>query len=186
MHVHPTEPRFTIQDTFNGIEATIPAARNGFVLLFMSAWIVGWGVGELSAIHQLLSHGNGPPELFMLAWLAGWTMGGAWAAGTIAWQLGGREVVVVGPSTLQHRIEAFGIGRTRTYQLADVKDFRTVELVRSPFANQSAWLPSFTGSVGAVAFDYGARTYRFAPSLDEAEAKLLVSKLGARLSGRSA
>lgn len=68
---------------------------------------------------------------------------------------------------------------------------------RTPAAFLTFWLLAWTvggtfalatvlwhlagGGYGPIAFDYGARTFRFAPSLDEAEARLLINELAPRL-----
>ena len=185
MHVEPESARFAIETTPDGLRAVVPARRSSFVLLFMCVWLGGWVFGEVHAIQELLSPSEKTPYLFLLVWLAGWTLGGALAIGTVAWQFAGREVISVGSSTLEHRIEAFGIGRTRSYRLSEVKNLRATDYSANPFTNQAAWFPPVTGSgFGPVAFDYGARTMRLAPALEAAEAKLLVTKLSSRLPRR--
>ncbi len=182
MHVEPQSPRFALESTPAGLRAIVPARRNIFVLLFMCVWLGGWAFGEMHAIRELLSPSEKTPQLFLTVWLAGWTLGGAFALGTVAWQFAGREVISVNGTNLEHRVEAFGVGRTRTYRLSEVKNLRATDYSANPFTNQTAWFPPVTGSgFGPVAFDYGARTLRLAPALEEAEAKLLVSKLAPRL-----
>lgn len=46
------------------------------------------------------------------------------------------------------------------------------------FRSSFSW---WLGGVGMIAFDYGARTYRFGRGVDEAEAKQLVAELQRRL-----
>lgn len=155
------------------------------MLLFMCVWLCGWVFGEIHAIRELLSPSEKTPQLFLMVWLAGWTLGGAFALGTVVWQFAGREVITVSSAELEHRVEAFGVGRTRTYRLSEVKNLRATDYSANPFTNQATWFPPVTGSgYGPVAFDYGARTMRLAPALEEAEAKLLVSKLSPRLPRR--
>jgi hypothetical protein len=182
MHIEPESPRFSIESTPNGLRAVIPARRNVFVLLFLCVWLGGWVFGEMHAIGELLSPTKNSPQLFLAVWLAGWTLGGVFAVGAVLWQFAGREVVSIGSTTLEHRVEALGIGCTRSYRLNEVKNLRATDYSANPFTNQMAWLPPVTGGgFGPVAFDYGARTMRFAPALEEAEARLLVSKLAPRM-----
>ncbi len=160
----------------------MPARRSWFVLLFLSAWLVGWAFGEVSVIRQLTNPTEKTPVLFLLVWLTGWTVGGTFAFAAVLWQLGGREVLSVDTATLAHRVEAFGIGRSRTYKLSEVKILRATEYSANPFTNQAALMPPLTGSgLGPVAFDYGARTFRVAAALEEAEAKVLVARLAAHM-----
>jgi hypothetical protein len=182
MHIEPQSARFSVEPVPGGIKATVPARRNWFVLLFLCAWSVGWVLGEIHAIKVLTSPSESSPQLFMLVWITGWTIGGVFVAATILWQLAGKEVLSIGPTLFEHRVEAFGVGRTRSYKKTEIRNLRTTEYASNPLTNQTAMLPPVTGAgYGPVAFDYGARTFRFAPSLEDAEAKLLVEKLAAHL-----
>jgi hypothetical protein len=182
MHIEPQEARFHVEPISDGLRAVIPARRNWFVMLFLMAWLGGWFFGEVSVAGQLLKPGDKTPSAFLAFWLAGWTLGGAFAASAVIWQLAGREVITINSATFVHRAEAFGLGWSRSYRTSDVKNFRSTEYALSPFTNQRAWFPPVTGSgFGPVAFDYGARTIRMAPSLEEAEAKMLVRELSSKL-----
>ena len=182
MTVEPEPPRYALDVTAEGVRALIPARRSVFTLLFMCVWLCGWAFGEMHAIDELLSRSEKTPVPFLMVWLAGWTLGGALALAGVAWQLAGREIISIGSTTLEHRVEAFGMGRTRSYRLSDVKHLRATDNALSAFGSQAAWLPPITGSgFGPIAFDYGARTIRLAPALEEAEAKLLVNGLASRL-----
>lgn len=185
MHVEPESPRYSLETTADGLKAVIPARRNWLVILFLCAWLVGWALGEIQAIKELFAPSEKSPTLFLMAWLAGWTIGGAYAFAAVIWQLAGIEIISIDGTTLRHRIEALGIGRTRAYKASEVKDLRATEYSTNPFTNQAAFFPPLIGSgFGPVAFDYGARTLRLAPALEEAEAKSLVRQLGARLPRR--
>lgn len=182
MIIEPQTARFQIVTTSDGLRAIIPARRNLFIMLFLFVWLGGWGVGEVNASRELLSAKATTSTAFLSFWLVVWTIGGAFAFTTILWQIAGREVITVNPSTLSYRVEIFGLGRTRSYRAIDVRSLRATEYSMNPANNQSAWYPPLTGSRnGLVAFDYGARTIRLAPSLEEAEAKLLVRSLSSIL-----
>jgi hypothetical protein len=162
----------------------IPAARNWFILLFLLAWLGGWLMGEVSVSKQLLNSADKTPAAFLSFWLVGWTIGGVLAAGAVLWQLAGREVLTLDSSSLLHRVEAFGIGRSRSFRTSEIKNLRSTDYPSSPFMNQRTLFPPIVGTgYGPVAFDYGARTYRIAPSLDEAEARMLVTEIASRLPG---
>jgi hypothetical protein len=151
-------------------------------MLFLIVWLGGWSFGEASAIRELSNPGDKAPSAFLAFWLVGWTLGGAFAISAVLWQLAGREVITVNSVALSHRVEVFGFGRTRTFRASDVKSLRSTEFASNAFTNQRAWFPPLAGSgYGPVAFDYGARTIRIAPSLEEAEAKMLVQELSSRL-----
>jgi hypothetical protein len=163
----------------------IPARRNWLILLFLVAWLGGWIMGEVTVSKQLLNIADRTPVAFLSFWLVGWTIGGIFVMGAVVWQLAGREVITVNSSSLLYRVEAFGLGRSRSFQTSEVKNFRSTEYAASPFMNQRTLLPPLVGAgYGPVAFDYGARTFRIAPSLDEAEARILVNEMNSRLPNR--
>ncbi|MGH2687976.1 MAG: hypothetical protein ACRDKW_04095 [Actinomycetota bacterium] len=97
-----------------------------------------------------------------LAFLAVWVVGSVHGAYAWLWQFAGREIVAVRPSSLVLRREIFGFGRSREYDLRHVRDVRVSPATRGGIA------------IGPLAFDYGARTYRFGGGVDEAEARDLV------------
>jgi hypothetical protein len=182
MDIEPQAPRFSSEVTSQGFRVVIPAKRNWLILLFLVAWFGGWVFGELSASEQLLNSADNTPVAFLSFWLVGWTIGGILAAGAILWQLAGREVVTIDSSSLSYRVEAFGIGRSRSFRTPEVKNLRSTEYASSTLMNQRMLFPPiFGGGYGPVAFDYGARTFRIAPSLDEAEATMLVSEIASHL-----
>lgn len=175
MKVEPASPRFSLSPMPDGISASIPARKNWFYCLFLPLWLCGWGLGEFTAIHEIAS-GKGMP--FVLVWLAGWSVGGCWAVCMLLWQLAGREVITVTAGELVYRVAFCGIGRTRRFSLPEIRRLRAVDYSNGVFSHQNKWSPPLFGSgVGPIAFDYGARTYRMAPSLDEAEGYHLVLAL---------
>ena len=184
MEVEPQAARYRSEVTPDGYRVVIPVTRNWFVILFMYAWLTGWAFGELNVSAQLARGGDKMPAAFLSFWLVCWTLGGLLWIATLIWQLAGREVVSIGPTMLSYRGEAFGLGRTSSFRLATVKDLRPTADPVNILMYRRSWLPPIFGvwpRYGSVAFDYGARTFRIAPSLDEAEAKLLVKELSAHL-----
>ena len=182
MEVKLQSPRFRTESTARGFRVDIPARRNWLLILFLGAWLGGWVFGEMDVSKQLLNSPSQEPMAFMSFWIVGWTIGGSVAITALLWQLAGHEVIDIDSSRLKYRVQVFGIGRTRSYAVADVRELRSVTYERGPFFNQRSLIPPIFGSgYGPVAFDYGARTFRFGPSLDDAEAKMFVAQVAARL-----
>ncbi|MGM9514664.1 hypothetical protein ACS5PK_10465 [Roseateles sp. DB2] len=180
MQITPQAPRYQLSINADGLQAAIPARRSTFALLFLLLWLGGWAFGEMQAIEQLLHPSDMAPTAFLALWLAGWTAGGLAAVGTLLWQIAGRELLTVNATALAHRIEVFGLGLTRNYAAHEVKALRAAP--DSALAQYQALLPPFMGPArGALAFDYGARTIRLAPGIDEAEARELAAQLASRL-----
>lgn len=185
MEVKPQAPRFRTERTAGGFRAEIPAKRNLFVLVFLIIWLAGWVFGEASVSKQLVHPGPRTPVAFLSLWITGWTVGGVLIAATIVWQLAGREVIIIDPQALTLRVEALGIGHSRSFKTAEIKFLRLSPFVSSPFQNrQTSFPPIFGAGYGPVAFDYGARTYRAAAALDEAEARMLIDQMASHLPRR--
>jgi hypothetical protein len=162
-----------------GLEISIPAKRNVFVMLFLAAWLVGWGFGEVFAARELLVGGDDTPDLFLSAWLVGWTLGGGSALYVCLWMFRGREVLVLSPHTLTTRREVFGLGRSKEYDLHHIRNLRVAPVSWNPYDWTGGM--SFWGvGGGPIAFDYGSSTVRLAGNLEEAEAREIVNELRAR------
>jgi hypothetical protein len=168
----------------DGLELIVPAKRNFFMMVFLLAWLTGWAFGEVTTIGELLSgnilSGNTKGALtFLLFWLVGWTLGGGCAVLVFLWMLAGRERIALQPCLLAIRREIFGLGLTRDYDLAHVRNVRVSAGAFDPFS----WTTGarFWGiGGGLVAFDYGAKTVRVAASIDEPEAAQIVRELKGR------
>lgn len=185
MEVKLQSPRFRVVPTPTGFRADVPSKRNWLVVLFLLAWLGGWVFGELSASKELLNPTDQSPVAFLSFWVVGWTIGGMLAVAALLWQLAGREVIDIDAANLTYRVQVFGIGRSRSFQAMEVKDLRSVAYESSLFQNQRILFPPIFGAgYGPVAFDNGARTFRLAPSLDDAEAKMLVAELSSHLPRR--
>ena len=147
-------PRWTAE----GRRIRIPA-RQRFVLWFMCFWLTGWTFAGIETIRQVTEK----PQPFLFLWLGFWAFGMVAAVWTILWQLLGSEVVELEGGVLRLRSEVGGLGSTREFEITSVRDLRAVPLGED--------------SSERITFNYGARTFRFGSSLDEAEAKQLVDYL---------
>ncbi|RMF23380.1 MAG: hypothetical protein D6760_05450 [Deltaproteobacteria bacterium] len=164
--------RADVHDGPDGLEVIIPAPRNWFVIAFLLFWLGGWTTGGLGAVWLGLSSDvPGPVKLFLLFWLGGWLLGEVYAIYTVAWQLAGRERIVLAPSHLLLAREVFGLGRRRTFDLQRVSNLRVVP--RMPPGPAGAW-------AGRLAFDYGSSTVRWGRGLDEPEAERIAGLLRGR------
>ena len=187
--IQPYPARSTVEDFGSSLEIRIPPRGIGVITIFMALWLVGWAFREFSAGAEILRivfpgrFGSAfpmepdplPAALFMTVWLAMWTCGGAAAVYVLLRTTFGLETIRIGDGALTTQINIFGFGPQREYALSDVKALRAnVRLVRN--SNR-------TGFSSALAFDYGARTVRFAQGLDEAQGRQIVERVGARFPG---
>ena len=186
VRVTPAKPRSTIVEEAEGLRIIIPAKRNRLIILFLGFWLSFWllvgGGFIVAAIVSLVrgTEGGGFMLAFALFWSVGWAFGAGFAGYTLLWQVAGREVVLVNSAALTTRREVWQFGRSREYDLMHVRDLRAAPVAFNPWDWSGAM--QFWGiSGGSVAFDYGAATYRFGTSLDEAEAKRLVETIKSRV-----
>lgn len=169
--------RSSVEDTGRGLEIVIPARRRWFTLLFLAFWLLFWTFGGITAVMQLFAPDTPiGVDLFMLVWLCGWAAGEAVVATIILWMLRGQEVVTVTPHALLVRREVFGLGPTHEFDVAHISDIRASPV---PFGALSSTGPLalLRQGIGTIAFDYGAKTYRFGISMEEAEARLLIKRI---------
>lgn len=171
--------RSQIEETLLGLQITIPAKKNYFLILFLAFWLVGWAFGEVTVLAQVLNPENEGPKLFMLAWLCAWTTGGAFAIYAWLWNVKGQEIINLSSTELQHvrRLPIFQ--RSKEYDLSAVSNLRTQAPNSSLFGSRNSI--EFWGiSGGSVVFDYGHSTHKFGAQLDEAEANHIVSTIKQR------
>jgi hypothetical protein len=177
--LQPAKPRATIVDEVSELRVTIPAPRNWFLVVFLPLWLIGWVVGEVAVAGSLLTDPpSGGELLFLVVWLIGWSLGGALFAFFWLWNLMGKEIVTLDDEALTLRYALGSVGWTRRFDRGEVRDLRLSQSTPMDFRSTFGW---WLGGSGTIAFDYGARTYRFARGIDEAEAKQVVAEFWRRL-----
>jgi hypothetical protein len=174
--------RAIIEGGPEGLEIIIPAGRNLFAVVFLGVWLVGWLVGEVTAIAGLAgiaSAGNTAVAPFLLVWLTFWTIGGYFAAYAWLWMLVGKERILMGASMLCVKRDILGLGRRRTYELFRIRDLRVVAQADMPRAPRIAFRP-WGAAGGLIAFDYEGKTIRLGGAIEAAEARMIVERMKAR------
>jgi hypothetical protein len=167
----------SVFDTPAGLVINIPGAKNWFLILFVGFWLCGWLFGEYSVIRELATGKTAAgASLFMVGWLGAWTVGGGAAIYFWLWNLTGHEIVSLTPTSLAIRRDVLGFGRSREYDLPSVKNLR----IAPTFGNTNFTFTTQSFGGGSMAFDYGAKTFRFGGGLDDAEASHLIDVLKSR------
>ena len=161
--IEPSKPRAQISDDRGGVRIVIPAKRRWPQILGLLVFLVAWIYGIISITRQ---HSN--QEMPSNVSIAVMIVFSGLVFYTLLWHLVGKEIVTVDGQWLKTRREIGRWGRTHEYMLAQIRDLR---------ASQGHEQPRFSSGMSggtSIAFDYGAKTYRFAVELDEAEAKEIV------------
>ena len=182
-----TQRRSYVDDSPMGFTIVVPARKQWFSILFLLVWLGGWTMGEISALRVVFGPGvPGGPTAFLIFWLCGWTFGGLFVVYSLLWMLAGSERITVSSGALTIRKQVFGFGREKAFELGEISELRVNrDRGRSSRASGGLTLPDI-GGMGSVAFDYGAKTVRFAAGIDEAEAALIVNDLSSRYSFKNA
>jgi hypothetical protein len=97
------------------------------------------------------------------------------------WQLTGVERIEVDSQaiTVQHlMLKSFRVGRSKIHAAEHIKDLRTVPSSTPLWWWRSMYLWNFMD--GSIAFDYGAKTFRYGSGVDEAEAKGIIKAIHER------
>lgn len=188
----PYQGRAVLRDSLTELQIQIPAHRPWFVIAFLSFWLCGWLLGELSVIGALTGLQLGwlagmpsapmPVSAFLLVWLGGWTVGGLFALRALLWMVRGQEVITAGSGTLTVDKAGMLFYKAKTYDLAEVRNVRVQEDVAAGFQGFGTRRNSIAGfgDTGTIRFDYGLKTVKFGAGIDEAEARFLVGKLRER------
>jgi hypothetical protein len=152
--------------------------------VFSCAWLGGWAIGEISALTLFLPLGIGEGTsiiVFVVFWLIGWTIGGTVVILIVAWNLVGKEVIILSADILKIELRILMLKRTKRYLPTNIKNFRLLatgegQLMFNLFQRE------FWGFNGNIAFDYGMKTIKFSKGIDEAEASYIINLLKRRIS----
>ncbi|MFZ2538637.1 MAG: hypothetical protein WAX04_07030, partial [Oscillospiraceae bacterium] len=162
------------------LRITIPTKKNWFSIIFLPIWLVGWLVGEVMISGQLLANEAGTPDLFLIVWLIGWTAGGAFAILAFLWQLVGKQVITLSSNILSVQNKILNMGILKNYDCSLIKNLKTLTLHRNSVFSYSGSMEFWGFGKGNIAFEYGMKMIRFAPFIDEPEARYVIEKLQAR------
>ena len=195
MTLKPPFPRHTVRRLEESVEIVLPTKKQFFRIAWFGLWFLVWAYMTGSVIYILTfiaiaifgSPQNGAdasaeygililPAVFVLLILFALLGMGGFGIYQFLWQLVGKEVVNINNQNMSVSRQVFKWNRTAVYSVKDIQDLRVSILVQSFFGVVRS-VQRFTGKNGIIAFDYGAKTFRFGIEIDEAEAKQIVGVL---------
>jgi hypothetical protein len=165
-----------------GYGIIFPTKKSIFIIIFLGFWMIGWAFGEITVSLQLIKGfkgSNGGPELFLIFWLCMWTLGGGAAIFAWLWMMFGQEHVLLNPASLIIKRTLLGFAINKEYDINNVKNMRVSPQPFNAF-DFSAGLRFWGIGGGLIAFDYGSKTIRFGPSIEEAEAYTIVKEFSSK------
>lgn len=118
----PSNGRAKIFKNGNTIEVQIPAKKNWFIIIFLTAWLGGWFMGETFVISTLF-FGETPlfANVFLLFWLTGWTVGGLFCISILLWSIVGQEIVRAENGVIEIGRQIFSLKKSKKYHINDVR-----------------------------------------------------------------
>jgi hypothetical protein len=175
MDIAPPPTGSRIQDLGDRLVVRFRPKRSWGVLLFFAAWLAGWTFAGISAFAALLNAGW-TEALFLLLWLCFWATFEVVVVVTIAWQLVGRELLVVTAEQLEVRKEIGRFARTKSYDVALVRDLRATPV---PIAEEEQPRKDF-----CLEFTYDDKPVRIGEGMGEREAEHIAATVSARIHPR--
>lgn len=189
--VQPVAPRYVVTEQDGTLRITLPSRKQWLTIIPAGLFVVAWAaimivvaIGGVLVLLQLLAHPETLavelfPLIFFTIWIGLFSVGGLIALYTTLWNLAGREVIDVSRQRIRLSRIIPGWGRSRDYLAEHIRDLRVSPLFIRRFYRHRINLFSLGEGQGQLAFDYGARTIRFADA-DEAEAKMILDEIRQR------
>jgi hypothetical protein len=174
MDIAPPPTGSRIQDLGDRLIVQFRPKRMWGDLVFSAVWLTGWTVAGIAAIGALLTDWSARP--FLLLWLCGWAFGELFVTGAIAWQLFGRELLIVTPEQIEVRKEVGRFARTQVYEAALVRDFKAAP---PPSGEDERPRNDF-----CFEFAYDDSTVRVGEGMGEREAEHIAASVAARINPR--
>lgn len=196
MPVVPPLPRFKVEKHETMTRIIIPSRKNWGAILFSIMILIPWGsveFGTLSIIMNAVKGTISGMESFsgslvdlgigwamLLVWFFLWTVAGGFAIYPLLWNLAGQEVIGMNSTSLTVTQKIISYSRPKEYDFIHIRDLRVSQPSYSPWPAYGLFKMFWGLSEGIIAFDYGAKTYRFGSGLDEAEAKMILAEITQR------
>jgi hypothetical protein len=184
----PPQPRFHVADRGEELEIRIPGRRNPWVIAFIVFFIGMILMAVLSMALENPGQAAAPPvpqaqpqrvpPWPLVVWIIMFIVFWVGFVGYFVLQaLAASESIVVSENSLRLKRGPWGWGRCREFDPSHVRNLRYAPDQAGPWPRNGFWFAERP----SVAFDYGARTFRFGYDLDEPESELLIAVLDERL-----
>lgn len=174
--------RTSIIDDHGSLRITLRVRRNLFVVALLGAWLLVWAAAEATLLVAAFGadvtwlRELSPPPAYRAAFVIAFTLTGAFVAWRLLWNLEGREILTVSARSLALRREILGLGRTRVFDLEQMRSLRVGTVRDNPVYPSLGRM--FVGKGNSyLAFDYDRRTYRLGRGLMPSEASYLLETI---------
>jgi hypothetical protein len=184
MTVKPPAPKHISEDLGDKLIISIPSLKHWFFIIYLGFFVLSVIAAEFVILGTLIFNRNAfdGPILVLAAGAIFWTLATGLFIYQFAWQVSGKEVIEVSAKSITTSRVALGIRSPKEYLADHIKELRVSSSnmnLNHPMLwwTYSYYNPWSHNMVGSLAFDYGAQTFRFGMSIDEAEAKQIVAEI---------
>ncbi len=164
--IQPEVARHHVEQFGNQLIFIIPSRKEWSLLMFLPIWLMFWAFAFTFEFSTMVE--GGP---FILIW----GLVGLSSILSLLWMLLGKEVVKVDYDLFHIRRQIWGVGHTRSFDCASISNLRVVD--RPRVRRGRASIGMIYRMDGPITFDYGAKTYRFGDGVEEAEARMIVTRI---------
>ncbi|MEX1253082.1 MAG: hypothetical protein WEE64_01945 [Dehalococcoidia bacterium] len=169
--VEPAKQRSTITASEHALVLTIPP-RPRPVDVLLGLCVAFFVFSTVSLAYRLfvdLLAGETKSVLLGLAFSVLMGMLAAFLGYVFLWRVVGKESVRASSDTLAVSLHVAGMKRAFPFDARQIQHLRATPPTRDPHAGALG--------IGTIAFEYGAKTYRFGFAVDEAEARVLAAAI---------
>lgn len=160
------------------LQIVIPAKKDGFMIFFLSVWLIIWAVAEVASPLALIGFKDEGAVIMtiLILWMIIWTVVGFLTMFALLWNILGREVISVGRKHLSIKNDVLGYGRWRQYESSQIKALR-VSKTKDAWGSLDYTMQCWGLFGGMLAFEYQNRTYRFGMGIEASAAREILQRI---------
>lgn len=178
MIVKPPAPKHRIEDLGDRLIISMPSKKILPFILVFGVWSLMWlamEIGLIATIFTPTKYNILNVSLFII-WFVFWNLLGAILLYNLLWQLIGREEIQITNQSITVSQVILGYKRSKEYLAEHIRDLDIAWASMNDLLFRRMSIP-IGANFGMIAFDYGARTFKFAGVIEEAEAKQIIAEI---------
>src|SRR5260221_4499608 len=178
MVVKPPLPKHKTEDFGDKLIITMPSRKVWPFILVFCIWSLFWLTMESTLGATIFTSHNPNPfnVITFIIFFAIWNLLGLFLVYNILWQLIVKEELQITKQSIKISQIVLMYKRSREYLFEHIKDLDLARVSISDLSFQRGQFPTGT-KLGSISFDYGAQTFKFAGSIEEAEAKQIIAEI---------
>jgi len=184
MPVKPPAPKHTCEDLGDKLIIAIPSPKHWFRIILMGIYTLVLAIAGLSFLGYLEfgQELDKPPILFFIIFVIFWIVFLCLMIYQLLWQIVGKEDIEITAQSIKISRVVPVLHSQKEYLASYIKELRVSSSNLNLNPPMMSWTYSYYypwhhNAIGSLAFDYGAKTFRFGMSIDEAEAKQILAEI---------